>query len=98
MKKVFLMLTLVAATSMVALANGDGKNERWEIPYFNILYPQGTVIILDRNGRKLLEYNGNFDGWDGSINGYSASTGVYWYVVQLDKGSIPLRGNFTLIR
>ena len=78
--------------------NGDGKNERWEIPYFNILYPQGTVIILDRNGRKLLEYNGNFDGWDGNINGYSASTGVYWYVVQLDKGSIPLRGNFTLIR
>jgi gliding motility-associated-like protein len=78
--------------------NGDGNNERWEIPYFNILYPQGTVIILDRNGRKLLEYNGNFDGWDGNINGYSASTGVYWYVVQLDKGSIPLRGNFTLIR
>jgi gliding motility-associated-like protein len=79
--------------------NGDGKNERWEIPYFNILYPQGTVIILDRNGRKLLEYNnGNFDGWDGNINGYSASTGVYWYVVQLDKGSIPLKGNFTLIR
>jgi gliding motility-associated-like protein len=78
--------------------NGDGKNERWEIPYFNILYPQGTVIILDRNGRKLLEYNGNFDGWDGNINGYSASTGVYWYVVQLDKGSIPLRGNFTLMR
>ena len=79
--------------------NGDGKNERWEIPYFNILYPQGTVIILDRNGRKLLEYNnGNFDGWDGNINGYRASTGVYWYVVQLDKGSIPLRGNFTLIR
>ncbi len=78
--------------------NGDGKNERWEIPYFNTLYPQGTVIILDRNGRKLLEYNGNFEGWDGNINGYSASTGVYWYVVQLDKGSIPLRGNFTLIR
>jgi gliding motility-associated-like protein len=78
--------------------NGDGNNERWEIPYFNILYPQGTVIILDRSGRKLLEYNGNFDGWDGNINGYSASTGVYWYIVQLDKGSIPLRGNFTLIR
>ncbi|MFN5789287.1 MAG: T9SS type B sorting domain-containing protein, partial [Bacteroidota bacterium] len=65
--------------------NGDGKNERWEIPYFNILYPQGTVIILDRNGRKLLEYNGNFDGWDGNINGYSASTGVYWYFLQLFK-------------
>ncbi|MFM7091515.1 MAG: T9SS type B sorting domain-containing protein, partial [Bacteroidota bacterium] len=78
--------------------NGDGRNERWEIPYFNILYPQGTVIILDRNGRKLLEYKGNFDGWDGSINGYNAGTGVYWYIVQTDKNTIPLKGNFTLIR
>jgi gliding motility-associated-like protein len=78
--------------------NGDGNNERWEIPYFNILYPQGTVIILDRNGRKLLEFKGNFEGWDGNIDGFSASTGVYWYIVQLEKGAIPLRGNFTLVR
>ena len=78
--------------------NGDGKNEIWEIPYFNILYPKGTVIILDRYGRKLLEYKGNFEGWDGNIGGFSASTGVYWYIVQLEKESIPLKGNFTLIR
>jgi gliding motility-associated-like protein len=78
--------------------NGDGKNERWEIPYFNILYPQGTVIILDRYGRKLLEYKGNFEGWDGNIGGFSASTGVYWYIVQLEKNAIPVKGNFTLVR
>jgi gliding motility-associated-like protein len=78
--------------------NGDGKNEIWEIPYFNILYPQGTVIILDRFGRKLLEYKGSFEGWDGNIGGFSASTGVYWYIVQLEKDSIPLKGNFTLMR
>ena len=78
--------------------NGDGNNERWEIPYFNILYPQGTVIILDRYGRKLLEYKGNFEGWDGNIGGFSASTGVYWYIVQLEKDAIPVKGNFTLVR
>jgi gliding motility-associated-like protein len=78
--------------------NGDGNNERWEIPYFNILYPQGTVIILDRYGRKLLEYKGNFEGWDGNIGGFSASTGVYWYIVQLEKDAIPIKGNFTLVR
>jgi gliding motility-associated-like protein len=78
--------------------NGDGKNEIWEIPYFNILYPQGTVIILDRFGRKLLEFKGNFEGWDGNIGGFIASTGVYWYIVQLEKESIPLKGNFTLMR
>jgi len=78
--------------------NGDGNNERWEIPYFNILYPHGTVIILDRFGRKLLEYKGNFEGWDGYIDGFSANTGVYWYIVQLEKDSIPLKGNFTLVR
>jgi gliding motility-associated-like protein len=78
--------------------NGDGNNERWEIPYFNILYPQGTVIILDRYGRKLLEYKGNFEGWDGNIGGFAASTGVYWYIVQLEKDAQPIKGNFTLVR
>jgi gliding motility-associated-like protein len=62
------------------------------------LYPQGTVIILDRYGRKLLEYKGNFEGWDGNIGGFSASTGVYWYIVQLEKDAIPIKGNFTLVR
>jgi hypothetical protein len=45
-----------------------------------------------------LEHKGNLESWDGTIGGFSACTGVYWYIVQLEKESIPLKGNFTLIR
>ncbi len=78
--------------------NGDGANDLWEIPNFQILYPNGAVIILDRNGRKLVEFNGNFNGWDGTINGKNALPGVYWYIVQTEKGTDSLKGNLTLIR
>ena len=78
-------------------------NPREDIPNYNLLKEKENLDTKRKASYNLDEikvrwYNGDFDGWDGNINGYSASTGVYWYVVQLDKGSIPLRGNFTLIR
>ena len=78
--------------------NGDGANDLWEIPNFQFLYPNGKVIILDRNGRKLVEFNGSFNGWDGTINGANALAGVYWYIVQTEIGTDSFKGNLTLIR
>ena len=78
--------------------NGDGANDLWEIPNFQFLYPNGKVIILDRNGRKLVEFNSSFNGWDGTINGKNALSGVYWYIVQTEIGTDSFKGNLTLIR
>lgn len=78
--------------------NGDGANDLWEIPDFQIVYPNGVVIILDRNGRKLVEFNGNFNGWDGTINGKNALSGVYWYIVKTEQDADSVKGNVTLIR
>jgi gliding motility-associated-like protein len=78
--------------------NGDGANDLWEIPNFQYLHPNGKVIILDRNGRKLVEFNGSFNGWDGTINGKNALSGVYWYIVQTEIGTDSFKGNLTLIR
>lgn len=78
--------------------NTDGANDLWEIPNFQILYPNGLVVIMDRNGRKLVEFNGNFNGWDGTINGKDALPGVYWYYIRLEAGKEILKGNLTLMR
>jgi len=78
--------------------NADGANDLWEIPNFQILYPNGVVVIMDRNGRKLVEFNGNFNGWDGTINGKNALPGVYWYYIRLEAGKETPKGNLTLIR
>jgi gliding motility-associated-like protein len=76
--------------------NGDGKNDRWEIPAL-VFYPEAKVYIFDRSGRLLVEYSGASPGWDGMIGNYPASSGDYWYVIHVTKDDIR-KGNFTLIK
>jgi len=76
--------------------NGDGKNDRWEIPAL-VFYPEAKVYIFDRTGRLLVEYSGASPGWDGMIGNYPASSGDYWYMIHLTKNDIR-KGNFTLIK
>ncbi|MFM7089799.1 MAG: T9SS type B sorting domain-containing protein, partial [Bacteroidota bacterium] len=67
--------------------NGDGKNDRWEIPAL-VFYPESKVYIFDRTGRLLVEYAGDSPGWDGTIGNIPASSGDYWYVIQVTKDDI----------
>jgi gliding motility-associated-like protein len=76
--------------------NGDGNNDRWEIPAL-VFYPESKVYIFDRTGRLLVEYSGDSPGWDGMIGQIPASAGDYWYVIQVTKEDIR-KGNFTLIK
>jgi gliding motility-associated-like protein len=76
--------------------NGDGNNDRWEIPAL-VFYPESKVYIFDRTGRLLVEYSGDSPGWDGMIGNYPASAGDYWYVIQVTKEDIR-KGNITLIK
>ncbi|MDP4579775.1 MAG: T9SS type B sorting domain-containing protein [Saprospiraceae bacterium] len=76
--------------------NGDGNNDRWEIPAL-VFYPESKVYIFDRTGRLLVEYSGDAPGWDGMIGQIPASAGDYWYVIQITKEEIR-KGNFTLIK
>ena len=76
--------------------NGDGNNDRWEIPAL-VFYPESKVYIFDRTGRLLVEYSGDAPGWDGMIGQIPASAGDYWYVIQVTKEDIR-KGNFTLIK
>ncbi len=83
--------------SNVFTPNEDGKNDLWSIPAL-AFKPESKVFIFDRLGRLLIEYPGSSPGWNGMINNYPATAGDYWYVIQISKGAVPLKGNFTLLR
>ena len=77
--------------------NEDGKNDLWSVPAL-AFKPESKVFIFDRLGRLLIEYPGSSPGWNGMINNYPATAGDYWYVIQISKDAVPLKGNFTLLR
>ena len=67
-------------------------------------YSNMEVMIFDRYGRLLKEYEGvrdrsNEQGWDGTYNGNQLPTGDYWYHIILNdsKGRV-YTGHFTLYR
>ncbi len=80
--------------------NGDGLND--------VLFLSSKVLnsinyfrIFDEWGRMLFETKNINDTWDGSVNGLSASTDVFAYVLEgkCQNGSPVLKyGNITLVR
>lgn len=77
--------------------NGDGISDVWNIKNIN-LYKKYTVIIFNRDGKKLMAYKGNFYGWDGYYNGNPQPSTDYWFSISIDEIDESLTGHFTLIR
>ena len=78
--------------------NDDGENEHWTVPGIKDTYPEAEFTIYDRWGKKLFEFKGADDGWDGTYNGVKMPSTDYWYeciVREIDK---VYTGHFTLIR
>jgi gliding motility-associated-like protein len=78
--------------------NGDGINDTWDIPGIKELYPDAVITIYDRFGKKLVEYKGSEDGWDGKYAGRDMPTTDYWYVIDIREIDKQYVGHFTLIR
>lgn len=77
--------------------NGDGKNDRWEIPYIDPSF-EGDVQVFNRWGQKVYRANSSPVSWDGNLNGEPQPAGVYSYVIFIAKYGIRLKGTFMLIR
>jgi gliding motility-associated-like protein len=77
--------------------NGDGINDRWEIPYFRI-NPGARISIYDRNGKKITSYRGEEAGWDGTYLGKPVNADSYWYVITFENNSKPLTGYVSVVR
>ena len=74
--------------------NGDGINDSWQIKNIE-LFPKNKVYISNRWGNKIYEttnYNNTINFWDGMFNGVKVPNGTYFYVIELNDGSNPLKG------
>jgi gliding motility-associated-like protein len=78
--------------------NGDGISETFEIPAISEAYPDATIKIYDRFGKKLAEYRGDAGAWDGTYNGMPMPSTDYWYEIEIKELSKTYTGHFTLIR
>lgn len=77
--------------------NGDGKNDTWVVKNID-LYPNNTVSIFDKGGRKLLEVKHYDNSWAGTLNGSPLNEGTYYYVIDFGEGKAPKKGFITIIR
>jgi gliding motility-associated-like protein len=76
--------------------NGDGKNDRWVIPY---LSPElgALVNVYDRAGQVVYQSRSNSVAWDGTHKGVPLPTGIYIYQIFLPDAE-PLKGTLLLLR
>ncbi len=77
--------------------NGDGINDVWNIKHIDI-YPNATVELFDRSGRLLFRSRGYQAPFDGTFNGAQVPIGVYYYIINLNKGRKPKTGTLTIIK
>lgn len=74
--------------------NGDGINDTFNIPNIEFLFPDFTLEIYNRYGNVMYKGNRNTPDWDGRSNQSTiidgvAPNGVYFYIVNFNKGKKP---------
>ncbi len=77
--------------------NNDGTNDYWEIPGLE-QYPQASVEIYDRWGKRVFYLRPYDDPWNGTFNGKDLPMESYHYIIDLNNGSEPIIGNITIVR
>ena len=80
--------------------NGDGYNEKWNIPHLALTNPNAPIFIFDRYGKFLKEISPSGEGWNGMFNGQPLPSSDYWFTVDYDeKGTSKVfKSHFTLKR
>lgn len=78
--------------------NGDGLNDRWNLPTING-NPNAMVTIINRWGQKIYESRGYQHPWDGTLKGVEQPAGAYFYIIQPNfNDSKKLTGSVILLR
>ncbi len=77
--------------------NGDGKNDRWRIPFLDPLF--GAVVnVYNRFGQVVYHTEAATVDWDGNFNGVPQAMGTYVYTITYKEGQKAVKGTFVLIR
>lgn len=79
--------------------NADGRNDTFFIPNIETIFPNFTLEILNRYGTTLFKGDMSKPDWDGSNGSSTAPNGVYFYIINYNKGnSEPIQGRLYLNR
>ena len=65
--------------------NGDGINDTWNIQGLED-YPNASISVFDRWGKKLFFSTAGSSPWDGIFEGKELPTADYYYIIELDNG------------
>mgnify|MGYP002133685165 CR=1 FL=1 len=79
--------------------NEDIANDYWKINKLFDVDPDAKVIIFDRYGKYIKQFDSNTitnQGWDGKYNGAFLPADDYWFSVQFSNREA--KGHFSLIR
>lgn len=77
--------------------NGDGIGDTWVIENIEA-YPQATVEIYDRYGKKVFENHGTIEPWNGTNSGTLLPADTYYYYITFNDGTRATGGSVLLIR
>ena len=78
--------------------NNDGINDTWEIQGLNRLYPTCKVLIFNQWGEKVFESEGYTTPWDGTRNGKEVEANTYFYILDYNNGTPPVKNTVTVIK
>jgi gliding motility-associated-like protein len=93
-------LTVISTTVSVATAftpNDDGINDTWDIKYIG-QFPNCTVEVMNRYGKKVFYSIGYPIAWNGKISGTNLPVGTYYYIIRLSNDVKLLTGYLAIIR
>jgi len=83
--------------------NGDGANDRWEIPDY-VFFNDVSIRVFNRWGKEVFVHNGTYDAdaaWNGrDKNGMELPMDSYHYIIRvtIDGKAYNYKGSVTIIR
>ncbi len=77
--------------------NNDGINDNWNIDAL-ITYPESSIMVFNRYGKKVYQSTGYAKAWDGTYNGSALPEGTYYYVIDLKNNTPKLTGWVLIVK
>lgn len=77
--------------------NNDGYNDTWIMPGIE-MYPDASVEVFDRWGKRVFFSKGYATPWDGTFKGDALPMDSYHYVIRLRPEYEPIKGTITIVR
>lgn len=77
--------------------NGDGKNDTWNLDFTS--YSSAKLEVYSKWGSLVYQTDGLTINWNGNdLNGNQLPVGTYYYIIELDQGTMSQNGPISIVR